>query len=328
MIATLVALYNMAGLVSPALYGKVLSMAGAAALSSPDLRRTARRGLAIYFALLVVISGGLEAYIIINPEFFRTAIGVLALMWSPAVASVIARLVLKEGFSDVSFRLGGLRTLPWYALGLGAPLAVGILAYGGAWLTGLVGFQGDAGALVVGLVSAATWITIYGFIFTAGEEIGWRGYMLTRLIDAGVPRPVLVSGLIWALWHLPLILAGIYAAGPYPALSAVLIVVSFTSAAYIFARMRLETGSIWPVIFAHSAWNSIIQGPFDGATKGANAALWTGESGILTLIVLVVLSVLVSRGTWTYIRSLPGRGVPLSQQLSAQPAPPPEAPAT
>jgi membrane protease YdiL (CAAX protease family) len=304
-------------------------MAEAAAVSSPDLRRTARRGLAIYFALVVVISGSLEAYyIFINPELLGTLFGLLALMWSPAVASVIARLVLREGFSDVSFRFGGLRTLPWYALGLGVPLAVGILAYGGAWLTGRVGFQGGAGALLVGLVSAATWITIYGCIFTAGEEIGWRGYMLTRLIDAGVPRPVLVSGLIWALWHLPLILAGIYAAGPYPALSAVLIVVSFTSAAYIFARMRLETGSIWPVIFAHSAWNSIIQGPFDGATKGANAALWTGESGILTLIVLVVLSVLVSRGTWTYIRSLPGRGVPLSQQLSAQPAPPPEAPAT
>jgi membrane protease YdiL (CAAX protease family) len=308
---------------------KVLSMAEAAAVSSPDLRRTARRGLAIYFALVVVISGSLEAYyIFINPELLGTLFGLLALMWSPAVASVIARLVLREGFSDVSFRFGGLRTLPWYALGLGVPLAVGILAYGGAWLTGLVGFQGDAGALVVGLVSAATWITIYGFIFTAGEEIGWRGYMLTRLIDAGVPRPVLVSGLIWALWHLPLILAGIYAAGPYPALSAVLFVVSVTSTSFVYARMRLETGSIWPVIFAHSAWNSIIQGPFDGATKGANAALWTGESGILTVIVLVVVSVIVSRGTWTYIRSLPGRGVPLSQQLSQQPAPPPEARAT
>jgi membrane protease YdiL (CAAX protease family) len=308
---------------------KVLSMAEAAAVSSPDLRRTARRGLAIYFALVVVISGSLEAYyIFINPELLGTLFGLLALMWSPAVASVIARLVLREGFSDVSFRFGGLRTLPWYALGLGVPLAVGILAYGGAWLTGLVGFQGGAGAFVVGLVSAATWITIYGFIFTAGEEIGWRGYMLTRLIDAGVPRPVLVSGLIWALWHLPLILSGIYAAGPYPALSVVLFVVSITSTSFVYARMRLETGSIWPVIFAHSAWNSIIERPFDGATKGANAALWTGESGILTLIVLVVLSVLVSRGTWTYIRSLPGRGVPLSQQLSPQPAPPPEARAT
>jgi membrane protease YdiL (CAAX protease family) len=308
---------------------KVLSMAEAAAVSSPDLRRTARRGLAIYFALVVVISGSLEAYyIFINPELLGTLFGLLALMWSPAVASVIARLVLREGFSDVSFRFGGLRTLPWYALGLGVPLAVGILAYGGAWLTGLVGFQGGAGAFVVGLVSAATWITIYGFIFTAGEEIGWRGYMLTRLIDAGVPRPVLVSGLIWALWHLPLILAGIYAAGPYPALSAVLFVVSVTSTSFVYARMRLETGSIWPVIFAHSAWNSIIERPFDGATKGANAALWTGESGILPVIVLVVVAVIVSRGTWTYIRSLPGRGVPLSQQLSQQPAPPPEARAT
>jgi membrane protease YdiL (CAAX protease family) len=304
-------------------------MAEAAAVSSPDLRRTARRGLAIYFALVVVISGSLEAYyIFINPELLGTLFGLLALMWSPAVASVIARLVLREGFSDVSFRFGGLRTLPWYALGLGVPLAVGILAYGGAWLTGLVGFQGGAGAFLVGLVSAATWITIYGFIFTAGEEIGWRGYMLTRLIDAGVPRPVLVSGLIWALWHLPLILAGIYAAGPYPALSAVLFVVSVTSTSFVYARMRLETGSIWPVIFAHSAWNSIIERPFDGATKGANAALWTGESGILTVIVLVVVAVIVSRGTWTYIRSLPGRGVPLSQQLSPQPAPPPEARAT
>ena len=303
-------------------------MTEAAALSPPDLRRAARRGLAVFFVIVVVLSGAIEAYIIMNPEFFGTLLGVLALMWSPALASVIARLVLREGFSDVSFRFGGLRTLPWYALGLGVPLGVGILAYGGAWLTGLVGFQGGAGAFVVGLVSAATWITIYSCIFTTGEEIGWRGYMLTRLIDAGVPRPVLVSGLIWALWHLPLILSGIYAAGPYPALSAILFVVSVTSISFVFARMRLETGSIWPVIFFHSAWNSIIQRPFDGATKGANAALWTGESGILPVIVLVVVSVIVSRGTWTYIRSLPGRGVPLSQQLSQQPAPPPEARAT
>jgi uncharacterized protein len=305
-------------------------MAEAAAVSPPDLRRAARRGLAIYFALVVVISGSLEAYyIFINPELFGTLFGLLALMWSPAVASVIARLVLREGFSDVSFRLGGLRTLPWYALGLGVPLAVGTLAYGGAWLTGLVGFEGGAGAFLVGLLSAATWISIYSCIFTAGEEIGWRGYMLTRLIDAGVPRPVLASGLIWGVWHLPLILAGIYAAGPYPALSAVLFMVAVVSPASVLARMRLETGSIWPVIFAHGAWNAIIQVAFDPVARGPVAGLWTGESGILTVVVLVVVAVIVSGGSWTYIRTLPGRGVPLSQQLSApQPAPPPEAPAT
>src|SRR5919112_3613383 len=151
-------------------------MAEAAAVSPPDLRRTARRGLAIYFALVVVISGAIEAYLIMNPVLFGTMIGVLALMWSPALASVIARLVLREGFSDVSFLFGGLRTLPWYALGLGVPLAVGTLAYGAAWLTGLVGVQGGAGAFLVGLVLTGTIGAVQGCLFTAGEEIGWRGY--------------------------------------------------------------------------------------------------------------------------------------------------------
>jgi hypothetical protein len=87
---------------------KVLSMADVAAVSPRDLRRTARRGLAIYFAVVVVLSGGLEAYMIfINPDSFGTLFWQLALMWSPALASVIARLVLREGFSDVSFRFGG-----------------------------------------------------------------------------------------------------------------------------------------------------------------------------------------------------------------------------
>jgi len=298
-------------------------MAEAAAASPLGLRKAARRGLAVYLGLVVVLSALFEGLIISTGVM---GVWLLPLMCTPAAASVVARLVLREGFSDVSFRFGGLRTLPWYALGLGVPLAVGTLAYGAAWLTGLLGFQGGAVAFLVGLASAATWMAVLGFLLTAGEEIGWRGYMLTRLIDSGMPRPVLVGGLIWALWHVPLVLGGVYAAGPSPALSAVLIVVSITSFAYILARMRLETGSIWPVIYAHSAWNRIIQGPFDGATKGANAALWTGESGIFTVIVLVVVAVLVSRGTWTYVRSLPGRGVPLSQQLSPRPASPPEAP--
>src|SRR3954452_11710074 len=218
-------------------------MAEAVAVSPPDLRRAARRGLAIYFALVVVISGSLEAYyIFINPELLGTLFGLLPLMWTPAAASVIARLVLREGFSDVSFRFGGLRTLPWYALGLGVPLAVGTLAYGAAWLTGLLGVQGGAVAFLVGLASAATWKAVLGFLLTAGEEIGWRGYMLTRLIDAGVPRPVLASGLIWGLWHVQLILTGVYVAGSSPVVSPMLFMITATSFSFVFARMRLETG--------------------------------------------------------------------------------------
>ena len=172
--------------------------------------------------------------------------------------------------------------------------------------------------LVIGLVLASTLWTALSSLLTAEEEIGWRGYMLTRLIDSGVPRPVLASGLIWGLWHVPVVLAGGYAAGPSPMSSAVFIMVSITSFGYVIARLRLETGSIWPAIVLHASWNSVIQGPFDGATTGTGAALWVGESGILTALVLVVTALIFSRGRWTILREPPKRD---QTSAAADPAP-------
>ncbi len=275
-------------------------------------RRRARRGLTIYFAIVVVLSALFEGMVISRPDIDGPFIA--GLMWVPAVASVVARLVLREGFSDVSFRFGGRRT--WRAIGLALifPTVVGLAAYGVAWTTGLARFDQPTGGgaspivgIVIGLVLASTLWTALSSPLTAGEEIGWRGYMLTRLIDSGVPRPVLASGLIWGIWHVPVVLAGGYAAGPLPVLSAVFIMISITSFGYVIARLRLETGSIWPAIVLHAAWNSVIQGPFDGATTGTGATLWVGESGILIALALVVAALVFSRGRWTILRSVPQR---------------------
>ena len=134
-----------------------------------------------------------------------------ALMWTPAAASVVARLVLREGFTDVSFRIGGSRGWKATMLALIFPIVFGLISYGIAWTTGLVHFNprpiamaarfvGDSAppivAFTANLAAAATVVTIFSVRTAAGEEIGWRGYMLTRLIDAGVPKPVLLSGLI------------------------------------------------------------------------------------------------------------------------------------
>jgi membrane protease YdiL (CAAX protease family) len=104
-----------------------------------------------------------------------------------------------------------------------------------------------------------TFGTLLAAISAFGEELGRRSYMLTRLIDAGVPRPILVSGLIWTGWHLLLILRGQYAAGPPPLLSALLFTLSVTGAGYVAARVRLESGSLWPAAVFHSSWNALIQ---------------------------------------------------------------------
>jgi uncharacterized protein len=280
-----------------------------------DTGRRARRGLAIYFAIVVVLSAAIEGFIIVNPAMD----GLIAvLMFVPAIASVVARLALGEGFSDVSFRFGGRRGLGAVGIALVFPVAIGLVAYGIAWTTGLAGFDArPSGGMIV---SFAVGLVI-GLVLAAGEEIGWRGYMLTRLIDSGVPRPVLAGGLIWALWHVPLVLGGVYAAGPSPALSAALIVVSITSFSFVISRLRLETGSVWPAIVLHGAWNRIIQGPFDGATTGVGATLWVGESGVLTALTLVLAAVIFSRGRWTILRKPPkGENAPLQQDgVRAQP---------
>src|SRR5262245_11519987 len=302
-----------------------------------DTRRRARRGLIVYFAVLVPLSAVFQALLIAGSPSW-----VWALMWTPAAAAVVARLALREGFANVSFRLGGRRG--WKALGLAFlfPIVLGLIAYGVAWTTGLVPFSprpiglaapyvADAASpavvFVVNLAIAATIGTLLSARTAAGEELGWRGYVLTRLIDAGVPRPVLASGLIWGLWHVPLILGGAYLAGPPPLLAAALFMATATAFGFVFARLRLETGSVWPAVALHAAWNAVIQGAFDPASGGPQATLWVGESGILVALTMVVAAAAFSYGRWT-IRRAPaarpeaGAACPALGHLAAPPPTP------
>jgi len=251
---------------------------------------------------------------------------VLALMWTPAVASLVTRLVFRESIRDVSFRFS---KRAWLYIGLAIvfPTLVGLLAYGGAWISGLAAFAdkpiklfgvqpaAPATRFLYRLVLSSTLGVPLAALSAFGEELGWRGYMLTRLIDAGLPRPVLLSGLIWGLWHVPLILTGQYAAGPHPALSALVFVVSIVPFAYFAAWMRLRSGSVWPAVVAHAAWNAIIQGVFDAHTVGGGAShttsIWVGESGLLVAAVSVVSVALIVRGEWTYRRNVLDREEPL-----------------
>jgi hypothetical protein len=66
-----------------------------------DDRQRARRGLALFFALVIVFEAVVITAMVVTGMYAL----VVALMWSVALASVIARLVLREGVADVSFRL-------------------------------------------------------------------------------------------------------------------------------------------------------------------------------------------------------------------------------
>lgn len=269
----------------------------------------ARRGLTIYFAVLIALSAALEGWIITHGGLRESGLLVLVLMYVPLAASVVARLAGREGFGDISFRWGGRAgtraTLTAWLL----PVAIGLAAYGVAWSTGLasVSVMTDGPLAGIGnpvlrfaaaLGLALTVGTVFSCLSAFGEEVGWRGYLVPRLVEAGVRAPYLTSALVWCFWHVPLILWGGYAAGPSPALSALLFIGAITPVGLLYARWRMATGSVWPAVIAHGAWNIVIQSVFDRSTTGTGSALWIGESGILTVAALWLGYLLIRNAAW------------------------------
>jgi membrane protease YdiL (CAAX protease family) len=273
-------------------------------------QQRARTGVGWYLALVLLGSAPCYAGIILLGAA-REQYGVLflVLMWVPALAAFLLRWRRGEGFADVSFTLRGPHVKPMLLLAWLAPLLIGLSAYPIAWLTGLETFEPPPMERVgmphsppllelaasIGLNLTAG--TLLSAISATGEELGWRGYMLTRLIDAKLPRPVLLGGVIWAAWHMPLIFAGVYAVGRVPWLSPPTFAVTIIAASFVFARVRLESGSVWPAVLLHSSWNALIQGTFDKFTHGGDAghALWTGESGPLVAGFTVLYAWLLAR---------------------------------
>lgn len=288
-------------------------------------KRRARRGLAIFFAVVVALSLPIQA-VIIGANLDGGADGLVewlalvgALMFVPSIAATVARLAMREGFADVSFRLGRSGRA---AIGraLVFPIFIGLIVYGSAWTTGLVGFAAPPlGQWIAGIVV----MLILNAVLVSGEEIGWRGYMLLRLIDAGVPRPLLASAMIWGAWHLPLVIWAGFGDGPSPLLSAVLLLGVTAGIGYLLARKRLETGSIWPAVALHAAWNAIIQVGFDPATVGTAKALWVGETGVLTMLALLIAAALYSRKGWELVRLPLKRERAQATQASVQTQPGP-----
>jgi membrane protease YdiL (CAAX protease family) len=274
-------------------------------VANPDRQEvTARRGLLLFFPLLIALSTLFYWLIIVKHDNVAMAL----FMWTPGSAALATRLILREKF-PTSTLFFNKRLLQPLAVALLAPLTIGLLAYGLAWKTGitpLVHFHASANiAALLSLTDtssslfalAGSLLLIIGgeIISASGEEIGWRGYMLPRLIRAGVPQPVLVGGIIWSLWHWPLLLLTPSSSTLPQIVVACIFLVTITSLGCISAHLRLTTGNLWPSILLHAAWNGIILEIFDACTKGADTSIWTGESGLLVAVMTILVAFVITR---------------------------------
>ncbi len=113
-----------------------------------------------------------------------------------------------------------------------------------------------AGLLITGQLFNVLLGSIINMVPALGEEIGWRGWLVSRLEPWGKTATVLVSGVIWGLWHAPLILLGYNYPGVPGWLSLLAMTGMTISFGAVFAWLRLASGSVWPAALAHGSLNA------------------------------------------------------------------------
>jgi membrane protease YdiL (CAAX protease family) len=233
---------------------------------------------------------------------------ILGLMWCPGISGLATRLIFQGNLRGHGFLWGKTKyqfASYWIPLAYASAVYLPIWFAGYAHLSGrliprLVPLFGDAhqqsAVVLLNFLYLAT-IGVAGSCISAlGEELGWRGFLVPQLAKI-VPfhRVALISGIIWALWHYPVILFGDYhGAGPvwYSIACFTVMVVSMS---FLFAWMRLRSGSVWTGMLLHASHNLFIQAFFDPQTRHARLSdLWTTEFGAGLAIVSIVVALIVA----------------------------------
>ena len=251
-----------------------------ASVKQTDPSRDTRR-------LLLYFSGLLAVYLVAVAAFWNAPSkdGVfIAVMFAPTAGALLARFV---GPGVIQWGRPN-----WWILAGFAPAAIVLVAYYAGAALGLDTL--NAPTLLKALAAAP--VTILSACLTGlGEEIGWRGFLwpLLRSRRSFLGSALLV-GVVWWLYHVPLILLGWYGTrAGIPAFTVA--IVGFT----LFVGVLTDRSeSVWPSVVAHGGWNALVATGFAVTTLAgdklpafAGSTSWVGEFGWLAAIGSLVLGV-------------------------------------
>ncbi|SCE83508.1 CAAX protease self-immunity [Micromonospora matsumotoense] len=239
---------------------------------------------------------------------------VLALTWPNGEAAAVFAMVtplLSVLVMQLVVTRDGWRRSGWTPLGLGrlgtrrwpvavvTPVSVLLVSEAVLRLTGLTGWHLPAGADSVAMLVDLPVMLVFVFF----EEIGWRGYLGPLLASTGRRVPHLLTGLLHGIWHLPLVF---FATGGYltegnrwiivPVFLAVL-----TCAGQVYGWLREVSGSVYPVVIMHTAFNmGLTVAVASTATDSPDAVAALGrEAGVVTLVAVAAAAL------WTSTRRPP-----------------------
>ena len=229
-------------------------------------------------------------------------------MWSPALAAFATKRIFGESVRDLPWKWGDSR-YPW--LGYLIPILYTVPVYAIVWMSGLGAFNlasltkttesfgwqnfptGLALALFVVLTAS---LGMVGKLSRAlGEEIGWRGFLVPELAKVtSFPMVALISGLMWAAYHYPVLLFGDYNAGGPAWFGLLCFTVMVVADSFILAWLTLRSRSLWPAAISHASHNLFIQSIFTPLTRDTGPTKYIIDEFGVGLVVTVGIGALVA----------------------------------
>lgn len=231
-------------------------------------------------------------------------------MFMPTVGNILTRLITRQGFGD--FRLkprfkGNLRNYLYAYLVFIMLIYLGIFLYYLLFreefdpLAGYV-LSGGApeGEVTYGAILATVLVStliapVINIVPTLGEELGWRGYLLYELKEpCGSTKAVLYTGVIWGVWHAPMIAMG-HNYGTdyvgYPVTGILMMIVFCVAVGIIEGYLTLRTGSAVPAAMCHSAINALASiGILFGNTMEIRTLVGPVYTGIIPLLPTILFA--------------------------------------
>ena len=188
-------------------------------------------------------------------------------MLCPAIANILTRIITKEGFENCLFKMKIKGNIRYLVLAFLMPVVYSTVS---ALAVALFLMPSDAfgeifknfdfkefSSMLIYILSISALLSLFGF----GEEFGWRGY-LTPKLEKLMPFPVaiVVSGIIWGMWHAPIIVCG-HNFGKdyfmYPYMGFILMCIFCIFIGFYFTMLTKATNSTIPASIAHIINNNV-----------------------------------------------------------------------
>ena len=151
--------------------------------------------------------------------------------------------------------------------------------------------------LLMGLQSVIV-ASLFALLIAFGEEYGWRGFLQGELIKMGRVKGIALLGVIWGVWHAPIIAMGHNYPG-YPVLGILLMIAYCVCLGFILGYAMLKSGSVWLAAYLHAVNNQVLSFLSMMVYKPGDP-VWSFGAGIYGIILMAVVVgiLLLDRRTW------------------------------